>query len=288
MNVPDGLVWELVIVDNGSTDRTCDVVESFKSKLPIRAIIEENPGQSNARNAGIREAVGKYIVWTDDDVLVDPNWLLSYVAAVRQWPDAAVFGGRILPLLEGSSPKWFMENLDLLGGVVVSRDFGERILPLSLPEDRVPFGANYAIRAVEQRANLYDPSLGLKPGRSRRAEEVEVIKTILRAGATGYYIPDSIVRHVIPQTRQTRRYVFSWFRGHGDARAYLEHRGKEAGGHRIFGIPTWLWHTLAKTWTKYLFNRMFVPRRSSLLLYIDHAMARGAADYFRTTSHGDQ
>ena len=65
------MVWELLIVDNGSTDHTSNIVTSFEDRLPVKRLWQPEPGLSNARNFGIRHAAGKYIIWTDDDVLLD-------------------------------------------------------------------------------------------------------------------------------------------------------------------------------------------------------------------------
>src|SRR5579864_5913338 len=96
LKVPEGLSWELCVVDNGSSDSTPQVVREFSETLPIRYIREDVPGLSNARNRGVDEARGRYICWTDDDVEIDPEWLSAYAEAFRRHPDAAVFGGRIL------------------------------------------------------------------------------------------------------------------------------------------------------------------------------------------------
>ena len=73
--VPPGLTWEFVVVDNGSADGTADVVTRYVDRLPIRCVREETPGLSNARNRGVEAANGEYICWTDDDVVIDPEWL---------------------------------------------------------------------------------------------------------------------------------------------------------------------------------------------------------------------
>src|SRR5688500_3500637 len=72
VDTPEHVSWELLVVDNGSTDHTPEVVESFSGRLPIRRVSEPEAGLSNARNRGVAEAKGDYICWTDDDVLIDP------------------------------------------------------------------------------------------------------------------------------------------------------------------------------------------------------------------------
>ena len=69
--MPASSSWELGLVDNDSSDRTVKVLSFFGERSPIRYVLEEKPGLSNARNRAVAEAPGKYIIWTDDDVLVD-------------------------------------------------------------------------------------------------------------------------------------------------------------------------------------------------------------------------
>src|SRR5882762_10192174 len=116
MRMPHDLAWELIIVNNNSTDHTDYVINEYLDHLPLRPESEPQPGQSNARNRAIDAAKGDYIVWTDDDVVVDAGWLTAYVEAFRRWPEVAVFGGRITPRYEAPVEKWVMESEAVLGG----------------------------------------------------------------------------------------------------------------------------------------------------------------------------
>jgi glycosyltransferase involved in cell wall biosynthesis len=224
MNVPPGLAWELVVVDNGSSDGTADVAARFVSRLPIQYTREERPGLSNARNCGVRVARGRYLCWTDDDTMVDRGWLAGYVAAFRAHPEAAVFGGAIHPDLQGPTPAWFAALVERwpLNHIVARRDFGDQPLPLDPARDVLPWGANYAIRAAEQRAVAYDPNLGVSPLHRRSSEESQLIFEILNSGASGWWAPDCKVLHLFPPHRQTRRYVLEHFAAIGEAQAYLD------------------------------------------------------------------
>ena len=95
---------ELLVVNNNCTDRTDDVIRSFENRLPIRRAFEPTPGQSNARNRIVAEATGDYILWTDDDVTVSPDWLVAYAEAFRARPAGGLFGGPIVPLVDELRP----------------------------------------------------------------------------------------------------------------------------------------------------------------------------------------
>lgn len=224
MDVPAGLRWELVLVDNGSSDNTTEVALSFQPGLPIRVVREDAAGLSHARNRGVAEARGKYICWTDDDVLIDRNWLAAYAAAFAQYPEAAVFGGEISPVLEAPTPAWFarFSNQWPLTTLLARRRYGDQAMPLSFAKEVVPWGANFAVRTAEQRTVSYDPGLGVSPLQKRVGEEAEAVFQIMKLGATGWWVPDARVRHIIPVKRQTWRYVYEYYLAYGETIAYLE------------------------------------------------------------------
>ena len=106
MRIPSDLTWEIVVVNNNSTDHTDYVINEYLERLPLRPESEPQPELSNARNRAIDAAKGDYIVWTDDDVVVDAGWLTAYVEAFRRWPEAAVSTAELrqdmkLPLKSG-------------------------------------------------------------------------------------------------------------------------------------------------------------------------------------------
>jgi glycosyltransferase involved in cell wall biosynthesis len=224
LRAPDGLLWEFLIVDNGSTDATAEVVKSYQDRLPIRLVREERAGLSNARNKGVAEAAGRYICWTDDDVVLDPEWLAAYWAAFKRHPEAAIFGGRIIPVLETPTPAWF----EKLRGewpvkiLLAMRDFGDEPRLLDFPTGVIPFGANFAVKTVDQRKVAYEPGLGVSPNHRRVGEEAEMIFRLMSGGATGWWVPASKVRHMISTQRQSWDYIYDYAQSYGETLAYLE------------------------------------------------------------------
>lgn len=224
---PADLEWDVLVVDNGSSDGTRDEIEAFASKLPIRSVREETPGLSHARNTGVRNARGRYILWTDDDVLVDEGWLDAYRRAFLEHPEAAFFGGRVNPVLEPPTPSWLTENLDLLEHLLAARDFGSEPFEIRDADERLPFGASFAVRAEEQRAHPFDTDLGVSPTMRRSGEETQVLRAILAEGGIGRWVPDACVQHLIPARRQTIAYVVEHYRAYGETAAYLAARRGE-------------------------------------------------------------
>jgi glycosyltransferase involved in cell wall biosynthesis len=257
MRVPSDLCWEIVII-HSSTDRTDKVISEYVGRLPVQCKFEPRVGKSNAQNRAIDVAKGDYILWTDDDVVVDVGWLTAYVEAFRRWPDAAVFGGRIRPRYEAPVKKWVIDSEAVLEGPYAIRDFGEHIQPLSADdEDHFPFGANWAIRAAEQRMFRYDPELGPAPHR-RAAEETDVIRRVLESGAAGYWIPEAMVEHCIGKDRQTVGYIANYYEIWGETLAF-RNAATTAVTPFWFGVPRKIWPRLLVWGALYRICRVVSP-----------------------------
>ncbi len=187
LRVPDGVEWELVVVNNNCTDDTDAVIARHTDQLPVRRLFEPRQGQSFARNLALDEATGDFIIWTDDDVLVDTEWLAAYLAAADRWPDAVYFGGLIEPLYEQSPPSWVAANLGLLKGVLLVRDLGveERVFV----GDEEPSGASMAFRRSVFDNWRFSTRLGLVGESAVRGEDTTLIADLKRDGKQGIWVP---------------------------------------------------------------------------------------------------
>lgn len=239
LRVPSGVEWELLVVDNGCTDHTPDVLSRHRGELPLRVAQEPRGGLSHARNRAVSAASGDYVLWTDDDAEVDAEWLAAYCAAFARWPDAVLFGGPIAPRFEGDPPRWLRRSLRWVDKYFAARDFGPEPLPLALPK-RLPYGCNYAIRMWEQRNLSYDPELGRQAGRlGLSGEETAVMEAILTSGERGWWVPDARVSHLIPPQRQTLAHLREHSRGDLVYRVRQVLRSREAPGLSLLGSCFW-------------------------------------------------
>lgn len=235
LRIPEGVRWDVLIIDNGSSDETPAVAETARARLPLRLVRSERPGKAHAQNSVSGQIEADFILWTDDDVLVDPEWLAAYVAAIERWPEASFLGGPVEPWFEGTPPDWLARHWSTIGSVFAVRQFGND--PLEFDADTVPYGANFAIRTSVQQQFPYDVRLGPQPGNEIRGEETELIRRMLAAGHRGWWVPEARVRHFVPRSRQTLAYVRRFFVGLGEL------YGRELGqsdGPRLFGRPRWL------------------------------------------------
>jgi glycosyltransferase involved in cell wall biosynthesis len=193
---------ELLIIDNNCTDDTYRIVEAFRESLPIRRVTERRQGLAHGRNRAVTESLGDVLLFTDDDIRFEPCWLATYQNAIRRFPDADYFGGRILPDWGDAKPPWLRgEPLPLIDGVLGWFDHGieTRLFESKEPP---PFGASFAIRRrLCKKIGLFRIDLGTGGMGLGRGEETEFLMRARDAGAQGVYVGEALCFHAYDPRR---------------------------------------------------------------------------------------
>jgi glucosyl-dolichyl phosphate glucuronosyltransferase len=213
MVIPPELPWEILVVDNGSTDSTRAVLASFSNSLPIRSLHQPISGHSRSRNLAIEHANSDLMIWTDDDVLVEKDWLVAYVAGAAKYPEAAFFGGPIAPVFENGSPDWLQATWPKCSPAFAARDLGET--EANIPPAKFPYGANFAVRTSLQKTFLFDVSLGRQASSMLGEDEIDLFRRLIQAGHHGVWLPAPKLKHFITADRSTAEYVGRYFIGQG-------------------------------------------------------------------------
>jgi glycosyltransferase involved in cell wall biosynthesis len=214
----DAVRWQLVIVDNASTDDTAEVARSVAATDPgrVRVVLEPEIGLSVARNAGVAAGDAEIIVFLDDDAFPAPGWLEAIVAGFRR-PEVMCVGGPVEPLIRGELPPWFRGRF--LPYLTVW-DLGDE--PVELSYNEYPRGANVAYRASGlERVGGFSPYLGRKGSSLLSCEEIELCLRLERAGFLTLYQPDARVRHLTPLDRLTPQWLAARFAAQGRSEARL-------------------------------------------------------------------
>jgi glycosyltransferase involved in cell wall biosynthesis len=180
---PPSAGWEIVVVDNGSSDDTQVTLAAFQDRLTLKTAVDARPGSSNARNTALQTAAGEYLVWIDDDTMPKMDWLAAYEAAFRVFPEVDLFGGHIIPVFMEPVTPWFRDVAALLFMSLASRGFGPEPVEFDPAVERIPYGANYAARAAVQRRFPIDPAIG--PGTASSGEVTTCFRHMLAAGHGG-------------------------------------------------------------------------------------------------------
>jgi glycosyltransferase involved in cell wall biosynthesis len=236
------LAWEVVLVDNCSTDGTRALVEESlrRTSMKLRYTFCGEQGLSYARNHGIEVAEGQRLVFIDDDIRVSPGWLKAIYATFTEY-DCDAVGGRIhldIPLEQ--LPPWIRPDMY---GFLGYQDFGEK--PYRLDGLReYPFGGNMAIhRRVFERIGKFDPELGRKGAGTRKDElfkggETEFFHRLAASGGVIWYQPLALVYHkVLPH--QLKRHFFLTL--HHNAGILKARRDRAVYPRTIAGVPRFLY-----------------------------------------------
>jgi glycosyltransferase involved in cell wall biosynthesis len=254
---PPDCDWEVIVISNDCSAETAAVVRPWIGRMPLRLVEEPTPGLSHARNRGVAEAAGDYIIWADDDVLFDRGWLRAYERAFREKPEAAFFGGTIIPVLEGNPPAWLIAALPFVENIYAARRPEVDLASITSESGELPFGANYAVRAAEQSQHLYDVRLGRRPGNKIvNGEETKVMRNMVREGHVGAWAPAAILQHMMPPERQTHAYFRRYYEDQGWQRA--------AAGKRIAPAARRIRYRLRMAYYEMLFLLLFASGASPI------------------------
>jgi L-malate glycosyltransferase len=208
--------WKLVVVDNGSSDDTAEVVESFAGRLPVRYLLERREGKNAALNRGLAEIEGNLVVLTDDDVFPRSDWLIQLRQASDWHREFTMFGGAIAPRWEADPPSW-VQWLDLgpiFGLTDPSLEEGE--LPASIIQTIQ--GANMAIRADLFASGVrFDSTIGPRGASYPMGSETELVLRLCRQGHRGWFVPHAVVEHFVRREQLDKDWILQrairWGRG---------------------------------------------------------------------------
>ena len=203
---PCDLAWEVVVIDNDSTDDTRAVSELFlrESGINVTYVFEGRRGTSHARNAGIRAAQGDVLAFVDDDIIVDPEWLVNIVSEC--------IGDGTCSVLFGQTKLMWADQARI---AIKEEPFEEIYVYPCNPA--APGASNNMVvrRSILERVVGFDTSLG--PGTLLRgAEDTDFTYRVLRSGGKIKYCPRILVRH--NHDRLTRKAVQSLLLSYGRAR----------------------------------------------------------------------
>lgn len=250
-----GTKYEVIVVDNNSTDDTRRVVEELGRQSPHIDLIycfEGQQGVSYARNTGIAQARASILAFTDDDIRPAPDWVARVHEGFRKFPEADCIGGKVLPDPATRFPEWLTENhwtpLALL-------NLGDEPLVLDVPNGAGLVGANLAIRAaVLKEVGSFQPRLQRVKDSIGSLEDMEFEFRLSAARKRLMYLPELIVYTHVLDERLHKAYHRRWYCGHGHFYAVMRNEKFEMSKLRIFDVPGHLYRsTLANVfaWLRY-------------------------------------
>ncbi len=236
--VPGDLKWEIIVVDNNSTDDTHEITMEFSRRvgLQVKYIKEVKQGLSYARNRGIEESAGRYIAFTDDDAIAGSSWV-AVLHKTFQTYNCDCVGGRIYLKPVKELPKWLTKEL---WGFLAYLDYGDSPFQIT---DHYVYGTNMAFsRQILNKAGYFNTDLGRTGYTPVGGEETELLKRIMQSGATVYYQPGAEIHHVIEAYKLKKNYFrrLHYYEGFSNGKSYSEVFSRHLKGIPLFIFPKFL------------------------------------------------
>jgi glycosyltransferase involved in cell wall biosynthesis len=209
--------WELIIVNNNSTDDTTQVARQEWDKYALKdvklsVIDEPQPGLSYARKKGVETASFEYIIFCDDDNWLSSDYLQTAFSILKDNPKIGILGGRSEAIADVSFPDWWNQYIS---GYAVGKQAAETGYVQSR---NYLWGAGLVSRKSLLlkvfHKNYPSYLLGRKGGELSSGEDVEICARIILMGYLLYYDETLVLRHYITERRLTVVYRDKMFEGH--------------------------------------------------------------------------
>lgn len=234
----DGLSFEVVVVDNGSSDGSLQWLQQRSATFPLVSLSEARPGKNRALNRALSVIRGNLILFTDDDTIPVRGWVKEYHSALSRWPGYNVFCGPIEPLFPPQTPSPLTQPDYPYAGVAFSR---YRPAEEEGVVAETPFGPNYAVRASVFREYRFEETIGPSGSHYPMGSESEFLNRLRARGECYVYLPSAGVGHMIDPSQVTR----DWLRGRGFRFGWGNARLRpDRESPRLFGVPRYLWRKL--------------------------------------------
>ncbi len=233
--------WQLVVADNGSTDRTRQILESFRDRLPLRCLAETRPGKNAALNAALEYVDGDLVVLTDDDVFPRTDWLVRLRAAADARPDYDIFGGAILPRWEVPPPEWLLRRVPA-GPTFTLTDAA---LADGATGAHNVFGPNMAVRAaIFSSGGRFATSIGPNGRNYAMGSETEFVRRLLSHGHRAWHVREAVVEHFVRKSQMTQESVLHRAVRFGRGQYRLSPAGQATATKHWRGVPRYLYRQM--------------------------------------------
>ncbi len=271
---PENLEWELIVVNNNSTDDTEEVIKSFSGRLPITYVYEPKQGLSRARNAGLDAAEGQLIVFTDDDVKPVPGWLAAYWKAYQERPEGYYFGGPVESDYEDGPPDDGL--MDLAPPSVRGIEWGSEAGELT---NGSFIGANWACpKKYIDKSKAFKAKLGLGSGQGA-GEETDLMIRLRKKGLKPWYIPSARIDHFVPSKKCTYEHIGNRM----EDVAYSSYFQEDPPSVVVmFGIPIGILKEMLVSFAKYIVG---INKKRSYIKW--RAMNGSISGYFKSRKNGN-
>lgn len=252
--------WKLIVVDNASTDNTQELLQAYTDRLPLQILQQPKPGKNAALNLAIPYLEGELIIFTDDDVVAEPDWLITMQDVADKNPAYDLFGGVIRPLWPSEPPQWLLEDIPIRIVYAITAD---DLTDGPVHPGRI-WGPNMAVRhKIFEAGHRFDEDVGPQPGQYRMGSETEFTTRLAGLGHRTWHTTASRVEHIVrphqmdPHWIVRRAYRFGRDMFWKENAPELRHGEPwPADTKLLFGLPRWYYSSLLSDSLKAIFAKL--------------------------------
>ncbi len=216
--------WEIIVVDNNSTDNTENIVREYQkawlTEYPLKYVFEPKQGVLYARNRGAQEAKGEFVGFLDDDNIPADDWVKKAYEFGKDNPKAGAWASRAYGEFEGEIPQGFEKIKDFFAAI----DRGKELKTYRKQDLVLPPGAGLVVRRyvwLKITPKLLNSSFFFAKRYRNRwipGEDIIALVHMQNEGFEIWYNPDMVISHIMPAWRMKKDYILSFFRGIGLSR----------------------------------------------------------------------
>jgi glycosyltransferase involved in cell wall biosynthesis len=226
--------WKIIAVNNASTDETNDILNQFTGKLPLTILFEKKLGKNNALNSAIPYFEGEHIVFTDDDIIPNPDWLINFELAVNNNEQYSVFAGEVRHHWLSPPPKWLIQ--------MAAEGRAYAGTPLDLPGGSIDWkkikGPNLMVKSDIFENVMFSPDIGPDGTTNYVAgSETEFLKRLHHMGHSMLFVPQASVKHIVRKKQNQLSTVLKRYFRIGKGAERLMPTQYEDGIPTLFGFP---------------------------------------------------
>jgi glycosyltransferase involved in cell wall biosynthesis len=235
--------YEILVVDNNSSDDTRAVVERFiaAGHENLRYLFEGRQGKSHALNSGLQAVRGWAYVIADDDFVLPPDWVKGIYEGFRAHPEVSFVSGKVLPQWQSEPPAWLTTKH---WSAIAMADYGEEEFITDQNHQVCLLACAFRLADVNA-VGGYHGDLGPQKGRTGATEDLDLLKRLWKSGRTGLYLPHVAFYHKATSDRVTKEYHRRWHRDHGRSYAVMRAEETEAASTRLFDVPGHMYRAAA-------------------------------------------
>lgn len=246
LTIPADTTLQIIAVDNDSSDTTPAILQAASTDLPLTVLQHRERGKNKALNAGLLHARGELIVFTDDDVIADPCWLVELQRTAHEHPGFHIFGGHIVPHWPSPPPRWVTEQTPL--GVTYA--LTDPKLPAGEIFPGLIWGPNMMVRrSVFDTGLRFNENIGPSSGQYMMGSETEFNIRAHGQGYQCYFEPRAVVQHMIrPRQMEAQWIVQRAYRFGRNAWNQYANGTEKDGTPTVLGMPRWRFKSYAEHW----------------------------------------